>query len=69
MRALQLSVVGEGVMRNCGIRTESCHLHIPDAAALPLVGLVLQILDEIMGTEPTGLTCDKHESMLIAWQR
>src|SRR6202158_4355049 len=44
--ALEFGIVGERVMRHGGVRAEGRHLHVGDVAALPLVCLVLQILDE-----------------------
>ena len=35
-------------MRNGSVGTERCHMHVTDIATLPLAGLVLQILDELV---------------------
>jgi len=63
MRALELSLVGERVMRNGGVRTEGGHLHVADVATLPLVRLVLQILHEIVFRLPVPPAVSCHESV------
>ena len=48
MRAVDFSVVGELVMGDGGVGAECRHMNIADIPALPLTGLVLQILDELV---------------------
>jgi hypothetical protein len=50
--ALEFGIVSERVMRNRGVRAEGRHLHIANVAALPLVLIALQILDELVLSLP-----------------
>ena len=61
--ALQFGIVGERVMRDGGVRAEGRHLHVADVAALPLVCLVLQILDEVLFGLPIAPAVSRDESV------
>src|SRR5580765_5252810 len=61
--ALEFGIVGEGVMRHGGVGAEGRHLYVADAAALPLVCLVLQILDEVLFGFPIAPAVSRDESV------
>src|SRR5205814_549554 len=61
--ALEFGIVGERVMRDGGVRAEGLHLHVTDVAALPLVRLVLQILDEVVFGFPIAPAVSRDESV------
>src|SRR5689334_7213647 len=61
--ALEFGIVRERVMRHGGVRAEGRHLHVADVAALPLVCLVLQILDEVLFGFPIAPAVSRDESV------
>ena len=61
--ALEFGLVSERVMRDGGIRAETRYLHVADAAALPLVRLVLQIFDEILLGFPIAPAVSRNEAV------
>src|SRR5437660_9102480 len=63
MLALEFGIVSERVMRHGGVRAEGRHLHVADLAALPLICLVLQILDEILFGFPVAPAVSSDESV------
>ena len=61
--ALKFGIVGERVMRHGDVRAEGRHLHVAHVAALPLVCLVLQILDEVRFGLPLTPAVSRDESV------
>ena len=61
--ALDFGIVDERVMRHGGVRAEGRHLHVAKVAALPLVCLALQILDEALFGFPISPAVSRDESV------
>lgn len=57
MRTLNFGIVRKFVMGHGGVRTKSGDLQVANIAALPIVGFVLQVLDEIFLVLPVTPSC------------
>jgi hypothetical protein len=63
MRTCDLCVIGEPIMRHRRVLAESGDLHVTDLTAFPLVGLVLQFLDEFIPRLPCTPTISRDETV------